>query len=273
MPGGPNLLQGHLNFLLAALAPAVILLLTMTSEPPRLTEWVAVCGLVVVAAAWMLVLPLALVATWAAWQRVRGIGGMGTQTAVLAVAALAAGDLGLPRDDLPRKSRRGARDQRRAGGVRVPVVDLGRPRRCCGAHSRVDPLPAIAGTDPRLLLAFTTTALALTAAVGAFQLWSDGEVTYYFWKVSLAMVVAVLLVVLAAGMNRGREPSQDVGGGLAWAGACYRTYRRRCARAGPVPPGRPSSLRYVGVRHLLPSGPSVSETPTRRSSCCAPPEV
>jgi hypothetical protein len=212
VPGGPNLLQGHLNFLLAALAPAVILLLTMTSEPPRLSEWVAVCGLVVVAAAWMLVLPLALVAAWAAWQRVRRIGGRGPQAAVVLVAAVAAGisvfhaltSLGSP-----------AVEHVTSDGPVVAVspwltwVVLVGAVAVTAVWTRV---PRSAGADPRILLAFTTTALVLTAAVGAFQLWSDGEVTYYFWKVSLAMVVAVLLVLLAAWMTRRRGPREDAGG-------------------------------------------------------------
>ena len=212
VPGGPNLLQGHLNFLLAALSPAVILLLTMTSERPRLIEWVAVCGLVVVAAAWMLVLPLALVAAWAAWKRVRGIGGIGTETAVLVVAAVAAGvsvfhamtSLGSP-----------AAEHVTSDGPVVSVSPMFAWVVLVGAVALTalwTRAPRSAGTELRLLLAFTTTALALTAAVGAFQLWSDGEVTYYFWKVSLAMVVAVILAVLAAGLNRAQEAGDDTGG-------------------------------------------------------------
>lgn len=211
VPGGPNLLQGHLNFLLAALAPVAILLLTMTSEPPRVTEWVAVCGLVVIAAAWMLVLPLAIVSTWGAWQRARRIGGRSARTVVVGAAMMAAAisgfhvltSLGSP-----------AAEHVTSDGPVVSVSPWLTWVVLVGAVALTAVWTRRPGSpvDPRLLLAFTTTALALTAGVGAFQLWSDGEVTYYFWKVSLAMVVAVLLTVLAAGMNRGRGAGADVDG-------------------------------------------------------------
>ena len=132
VPGSLALLQGHLGFLLAASAPAVIFLLSVPGNRLRAVTWVAIGGLVVLAASWTLLLPFALVTaaypTYVVWRRQRSarpLGrrrGRGCHRGRRVALPPAAG--GLPRPAGP-----GAR-RHRAEGVAAPA------RRAAGGAAR-----------------------------------------------------------------------------------------------------------------------------------------
>ena len=95
VPGSLALLQGHLGFLLAASAPAVIFLLSVPGNRLRAVTWVAIGGLVVLAASWTLLLPFALVTaaypTYVVWRRQRSA----IRWAVAGVVAVTVGAVSL----------------------------------------------------------------------------------------------------------------------------------------------------------------------------------
>jgi len=198
VPGAINLLQGHLSFLVSAVAPALIaLLVTRRLAVPSLPAAAAICGLIVVSAAWLLVVPLALVAAAGPLYRLgrsprprvrAAVGGM--LAVALSISALLAWvSIGSPVDE-----------HITADG---PVVATALPW-VVGIPTAVLLLGLVAVRRNRLntthdlvvLLALAATGLAQFVGLGVYQVVTAGQLTYYFWKMSLAVQVVVLLVAI-----------------------------------------------------------------------------
>ncbi len=193
MPGALNLIQGHLSFLLAACAPVVIFLLARAPGRLSPTVLVAMYGLVLVTASWMLLLPLAAAAllppTVATWRRQADA--VRWATLALSVAGTAAAvalfvfpwlfgaglqavvrDGAVPRVGLPTLVPL-------LVGCPIVLIVLRRrhPGSALGSH---------------LLVAGT--AAVQMAALGGYMLLTTGELTYYFWKLGLGSLLAALVV-------------------------------------------------------------------------------
>jgi hypothetical protein len=164
---------------------------------PRLPAAGAICGLIVASAAWLLVLPLALVA--AAWPLLRSWNTSDARgrTALGGLIALAS-----------------------AISTLLVLVSMGSP---VDEHITADgpvlatSLPWVFGLPTAVLLfglaalrrnqqpkaqylavlvALAATGLLQVAALGLYQALVAGELTYYFWKMALAIQVVVLLVAI-----------------------------------------------------------------------------
>ncbi len=207
VPGGLNLLQGHLSFLFAAVAPPLIYLLSRSKEASTLPEVAAISGLLVLAASWMLVLPMAMVAAWPAARRALTLRSP-TQRAVMAILLVACvafatllvvGSFAqLPTSSGPAQS----------GAAAVvldgPVIALSPWAiwTLLGLSWAISLVWWFRGTrssdDPLAVVMFTTVALSMSVAIAAYQLAATGQLTYYFWKFTLAAVLGVGLVMIAA---------------------------------------------------------------------------
>lgn len=196
VPGSLALLQGHLGFLLAASAPAVIFLLSVPGNRLRAVVWVAIGGLVVLAASWTLLLPFALVTaaypTYVVWRRQRS----GIRWAVVAVAAFTVGAVSLFL--LPLVASPALQDLVRDGTVPKVWLPL---------------LVALVVAPPVLLVALQHRRRDLTltphllvtiagagqmAVLGAYMLAKTGEITYYFYKIGLGTLLVVAVVAVHA---------------------------------------------------------------------------
>lgn len=214
VPGAINLLQGHLSFLVSAVAPALIALIGLRRRPaePSLPAAAAICGLIVVSAAWLLVVPLALVAAAGPLYRlgrsprprVRAAVGVMLALALAISALLAWVSMGSPVDE-----------HITADG---PVVATALPW-VVGIPAGVLLLGLVAvrrnrrntSQDLVVLAALAATGLVQIVGLGVFQVITSGQLTYYFWKMSLAVQVVVLLVAIpvlaheALGLRRAQE--------------------------------------------------------------------
>jgi hypothetical protein len=224
VPGGLNLMQGHLSFLLAALAPALIYLLAVSDEAPSIAEFAAVAGLVVIAGSWMLVLPIALIACWPATQRalqLRNASGR-IMVAVLSAASLALTALLLLGSwrQLPTSGPaegEGAAPSRSAAaavamdGDIISIVPAVAIALLAGAFGLTLWWRTRAATPrhPSTVLAMTAVALVQTIMLGAYLIATTGELTYYFWKVSIAMLLAVGVTLIGAWPTRHPAPEGD----------------------------------------------------------------
>ena len=197
VPGALNLVQGHTSFLAASTGPAVLFLLLVAARrrlgPATL---VAAAAMVLLAASWMLLVPLAaaagggpLLALWgrlgrAVRRAVLGVGALGTLFALLLLRPFLSGaglvavlqDGTVPRVHL----------------VLLVVVLVGSPLLLLGLRRRL-------GDDGlATYLAVPAVALAMLTVLGGYMLASAGELTYYFWKLALGCLVAVLVVTTHA---------------------------------------------------------------------------
>jgi hypothetical protein len=197
VPGALNLLQGHLSFLLAACAPVVIFLLAHSPRRLTPTAFVAMCGLVVVTASWMLLLPLAaaaLVPTLVNAWRGQGTLWRWAGAAVAAVGAVMAIVLFV----LPWLSGVGLQAVVRDGTV--PRVGL--PTMAVVLTGSLAVLLLIRHRHPRSGLGAHVLVAAVAAGqlvlLGSYMLTTTGELTYYFWKLGLGSLVASLMVTTHA---------------------------------------------------------------------------
>lgn len=197
VPGALNLIQGHLSFLIAACAPLVMFLLALPHPRPGPGLFVVLGGLVLVAASWMLLLPMAgaalLPPVIAVWRRQRATVRWLTLAGVGIVVAAAFGlfvlgpltnsgfaavlrDGTVPRVTLP------VMLTLLAGSVAL-VAALSARRRDVhlGGH---------------LLLALA--AVAETLGLGTYMLSTTGELTYYFWKLGLGSLLVTIVVAAHA---------------------------------------------------------------------------
>ena len=226
VPGAVNLLQGHLSFLLAAASPAVILFLLLGRLRLTLATAAAVLGLIIVSASWLLVLPMAFVATLprlrASW---RGMGGTKLLALLAAAAAAVVASALLVSQSLgPAPITHVVLDGPVAAvGLEATVLVVVmtaavtlwelRGSTCEASASRFAPLILVLAAGLQL------------AGLGAFQFFAAGALTYYFWKVALAVLLICVLVgtravVLAAmrpvgTQQRGRGPSRWMSAVLA----------------------------------------------------------
>lgn len=196
VPGCLALLQGHLGFLLAASAPAVIFLLSVPGHRLRPVTWVAMSGLVVLAASWTLLLPYALVSiaypVHQVWRRQRSVVRWAVAGTVAAVGCAVALFL------LPLVASPALQDLVRDGTVPkvwlpllvallvVPPVLLALLR-----HRRRDLV-----LTPHLLL--TVAGAGQMAVLAAYMLAKTGEITYYFYKIGLATLLVFAVVSVHA---------------------------------------------------------------------------
>ncbi|NHA69162.1 hypothetical protein [Phycicoccus flavus] len=198
VPGGINLLQGHLSFLVAACAPLVMFLLATGRSRPGVGLFVVLGGLVLATAAWLLLLPMAgaalLVPVVAVWRRQSALVRWGTLAGmalalVLAFLLFVRGPLltgggfsavlrdgTVPRVGLP---------------TSVPVL-LG----CLAVVVVLAVRHHGLGLWGHVLLVLA--AVVQVAVLGGYMLAAAGTLTYYFWKLMLgSLLVAVLVTVHA----------------------------------------------------------------------------
>lgn len=197
VPGALNLIQGHLSFLLAASAPVVVFLLGRASRSHTPVVFVAMCGLVIVSASWMLLLPLAgaaiLPPMLVLWRR------QGTAVRWAALVLAAAGTaVAVGRFVFPWLFGAGLQAVVRDGTV--PRVGL--PTMTALLLGSVALLLVLrrrhpsSGLGPHLLLAGVSAAQMVV--LGAYMLLTTGELTYYFWKLGLGSLLASLVVATHA---------------------------------------------------------------------------
>ena len=194
VPGAVNLIQGHLSFLLAATAPAVVLLLLApASERLRPLTLAAVAGLVLVAASWMLLLPLAATAVLAPFAGLWRRPSTSVRWAVVAVgAALAVAAFLFVRPWLG------------AIGLQAVLTDGTIPRLhlwalvavLVGVVALVEVLRRRAPHELDLLPHVVVAAVSALQLVvlGGYMLAEVGELRYYFWKLALGSLLVSLLV-------------------------------------------------------------------------------
>ncbi|WP_377643907.1 hypothetical protein [Oryzobacter terrae] len=198
VPGAVNLIQGHLSFLLAATAPAVVLLLLApVSHRLRPLTLAAVAGLLLVAASWMLLLPLAATAVLAPfaglWRRPPPV----LRRAGLAVgAALAVAAFLFVRPWLG------------AVGLQAVLTDGTIPRLhlwalvavLVGVVVLVEALRRRAPHELDLLphIVVTLVSLLQLVVLGGYMLAEVAELRYYFWKLALGSLLVSLLVAALA---------------------------------------------------------------------------
>lgn len=201
VPGALNLMQGHLSFLLATLSAPVIHLLVRGRPSLAAHELAAILGLVVVAASWMLVLPLACVAAgphvWSAWRAARGLRKVGLACGVAATAVVSSLMIWQSVKESPTEHVVMDGPVAAVGVAATVVVLLGALVVVVGGH--VAGAGAWRSATDRVGLMIVLTALAEVVCLGAFQVYATGELSYYFWKVSMAaLVVGLLLSAVAA---------------------------------------------------------------------------
>jgi hypothetical protein len=207
VPGSLALLQGHLGFLLAASAPAVIFLLSVPGNRLRAVIWVAIGGLVVLAASWTLLLPFALVTaaypTYVVWRRQRSH----VRWAVVGVAAVTVGAVSVFL--LPLVASPALQDLVRDGTVPkvwlplLIVLLVAPPVLLITLQHRRRDLTL----TPHLLV--TVAGAGQMAVLGAYMLAKTGEITYYFYKIGLGTLLVLAVVsVHAATVAYDRRPGE-----------------------------------------------------------------
>lgn len=225
VPGGVNLLQGHLSFLLAACAPAVMLLLASTATRPGIGLFVVLGALVLVAGSWLFLLPTAgaalvvpLLQVWrrqnlvTRWASLAGAAGAFLVAFVVFVSGRVnrgGFDAVLRDGTIPRLS--------------LPVIALVLAG-CLGGLVLLARRRRDLGLSAYVLV--TLAALLQTSAVGGYQMVEAGRLTYYFWKLALGSVLVVLVITLQAVVVAGgtrRTPPRGlrplVAGALGLVGA------------------------------------------------------
>ncbi len=191
IPGGLNLVQGHLPFLVAAWVITVAVLLTVTADRVTVLSVVAVLGLVLTATSWTLLLPFAAVAAAypvvVLWRRQRA----GVRWVVALAFGLVA--LGAAALVVPLAASSAIRDLTRDGTVsRVSPIVL--------VLLIVAPLLIVLDLRRRLgermpLLPHLTVlaaGVAQLAVLAAYLLSATGTLTYYFWKLAIATLIVTL---------------------------------------------------------------------------------
>ncbi len=212
VPGAVNLIQGHLSFLLAATAPAVVLLLLApVSERLRPVTLAAVAGSLLVAASWMLLLPLAATAVLAPFAGLWRRPSASVRRAVLAVGgAIAVAAFLFVRPWLG------------AIGLQAVLTDGTIPRLhlwalvvlLVGVVVLVVVLRRRV-TGPELLphLVVVVVSVLQLVVLGGYMLAEVGELRYYFWKLALgSLLVSLLVGALALVTTLGPRSPQPGGG-------------------------------------------------------------
>ena len=186
VPGSLNLIQGHLGFLLAACAPAVIFLLSVSGDRVTPLVLATIAGLVVLAASWTLLLPFALVAagypTFMVWRRQRWAVRWAVVALTLAIGAAVSLFL------VPLAASAAIQDLVRDGTiprVRLPVM----------VPLLVAPIvlvlfllrrrPRSLNLIPHLLLLLA--GAGQLAVLAAYMFSVTGQLTYYFYKLGLGL--------------------------------------------------------------------------------------
>jgi hypothetical protein len=212
IPGSLILVQGHLGFLLAACAPAVIFLLSVPQNKPRPVIWVCIGGLVVLAASWTLLLPFAGAAVaypaYVVWRGQRA-GVRWAAAALLAAVAIAVAGFLLPL--VASSALQDLVSDGTVAKVRLPflILLLVAPAALLTALQFRQRDLTLA---PHLIIAFA--GLGQMALLGAYMLAKSGEITYYFYKLGLAtmLVLAVVSVhAVVVAYDRPGEASQAHG--------------------------------------------------------------
>ena len=206
VPGSLNLIQGHLSFLLAASAPAVMFLLVVTGRFGAAVV-VALIGLVLVTASWLLLLPLAAAALVApavrTWSRQR------VSVRWVLLAAFAAGGAGaFVLFVLPWVTGAGVAAVLRDGtvprvGLPTTLVLLVGPLVLLVVRMVRSPASGLEGHVVVILVGDL-----VLAAVGGYLLRETGELTYYFWKLGLGTLLVALLVTTHAVVTWAAEPGR-----------------------------------------------------------------
>lgn len=213
VPGALNLIQGHLSFLVAACAPLVMFLLTYGQRHPGPGLFAILGGLVLVTAAWMLLLPLAAAAVLppliAVWRRQTAVvkwctfGGFG----LLCIATVPLFVLGpLTHGAFAALLHDGTVP--RVGLPTMLIVLIGSLALVVGLSVR-DESHSLVG---HIVIALASTLVLVV--LGCYMLSSAGQLTYYFWKLALgslivsAVVAAHATVLVLADRQPTREPLQ-----------------------------------------------------------------
>lgn len=199
VPGAQSLFQGHVTFIVAAVAAAAIVPLSPGVESHRPVVFVAICGLLVVAASWMLLFPLALAAACPALiSAVRGV----RRRALLRLVVLGSPAVASIVILCWISVSGGNATALDAGGAlirptllsafAVPVVvgcvSWRVARRRSGSNHRAGSLAGV-----RTVAGMSAVGLAELAALAGYQWGTKGVLDYYWWKLALATQLILLL--------------------------------------------------------------------------------